>query len=826
MTEKDLGQIIPDILATATVDNKVGEPAVNVTVEQINEVNRLERKFNFEFVNMKGEKGDTPVKGVDYLTEEEKQQFTTETLNLVTTEGAKQVKAVTDKASEQISKVSSQGNDQISLVSAEGQKVIEQVKKLVGVNPAGGDAVSVGGKTRVEFEKDTQALAGKYNGNFPLTSAVKDAVYLVPTTGKFYICNESYSGKSLSEPNENFEELSVFKNREKLDNLKLKKNSVVRECIADGAINDEKIEKHSISHKSLNKDIVSLIFADGENMLNPNTMTPNARLKRDGSIETFESSSYTISDYIYVAPYDTITVDHRKSSNIVNDYLGCWYDSNKKYIRAVEHTDYSFSDTKKDIITIPSNAAYMRRNFWGGQKKVILVGSTEIFEDKNYTGIKKFTDDNFYISENKLKYDIQNKKGVYITGNGNNPGLFNIPFNVKIEKETLEINDIVRAEISVSTDDENFRGLRLGCIGIASVVSNNYKNLSVVETLKAELKITKQITGDWKINLGFEGKLGKDLELIVSDLKIFVNDSPVNIKTITPARQYGFKKYILLPFNKLDYKTRSILETVNNNSLTPHCWSNIKWKTVGDSITESNRTALKNYHKLISELTGIQVTNSGLSKRGYWGPTGSSFCDQLANTTDGEFDIITIFGSPNDREMFINNKGNLTDNMDLDIPVNDNYTYCARVNKCLRKATEFIKTKVVVIGPLPTSYDNYYGELLNKPQENIASGPSGYCMREMDEILEKLCAIWNIPYLSLFKKGILKPWVTEHNTAFFKQDGVGRPSYNPNAEPDGLHPNTAGHMMIVPVILNFLKEHIAIETQFEKTGDENFYIPE
>lgn len=158
MTEKDLGQIIPDILATATVDNKVGEPAVNVTVEQINEVNRLERKFNFEFVNMKGEKGDTPVKGVDYLTEEEKQQFTTETLSLVTAEGAKQVKLVTDKASEQISKISSQGNDQISLVSAEGQKVVEQVKKLVGVNPAGGDAVSVGGKTRVEFEQDVNNL--------------------------------------------------------------------------------------------------------------------------------------------------------------------------------------------------------------------------------------------------------------------------------------------------------------------------------------------------------------------------------------------------------------------------------------------------------------------------------------------------------------------------------------------------------------------------------------------------------------------------------------------------------------------------------------------
>lgn len=156
MTEKDLGQIIPDILATATVDNKVGEPAVNVTVEQINEVNRLERKFNFEFVNMKGEKGDTPVKGVDYLTEEEKQQFTTETLSLVSNEGTKQVKAVTDKGAEEVGKVTDEGNKQISLTQAEALKVIEQLKKLIEGNPETSNAQALSGKTRVEFEQDIE----------------------------------------------------------------------------------------------------------------------------------------------------------------------------------------------------------------------------------------------------------------------------------------------------------------------------------------------------------------------------------------------------------------------------------------------------------------------------------------------------------------------------------------------------------------------------------------------------------------------------------------------------------------------------------------------
>ena len=156
MTEKDLGQIIPDILATATVDNKVGEPAVNVTVEQINEVNRLERKFNFEFVNMKGEKGDTPVKGVDYLTEEEKQQFTTETLSLVSNESTKQVKAVTDKGAEEVGKVTDEGNKQISLTQAEALKVIEQLKKLIEGNPETSNAQALSGKTRVEFEQDIE----------------------------------------------------------------------------------------------------------------------------------------------------------------------------------------------------------------------------------------------------------------------------------------------------------------------------------------------------------------------------------------------------------------------------------------------------------------------------------------------------------------------------------------------------------------------------------------------------------------------------------------------------------------------------------------------
>ena len=219
MIEKDLGQIIPDITATATIDNTEGVPSVSVTVDELNELNRLVRKFNFAFLHLKGEKGDKPVKGIDYLTEEEKQQFTTETLGLVTSEGNKQIEAVGNKGTEQAGKVTSEGSKQITLVSGEANKVITQLKELIAGNPDTSNAQALSGKSRIEFERDTQALAGKYAGNFPLTAAVKDAVYLVPATGKFYVCTQTYNGSNLTAPNANFEEMSVWANRDKLSNL-------------------------------------------------------------------------------------------------------------------------------------------------------------------------------------------------------------------------------------------------------------------------------------------------------------------------------------------------------------------------------------------------------------------------------------------------------------------------------------------------------------------------------------------------------------------------------------------------------------------------------
>ena len=115
MPKKDLGKIICEIKeANATVDSGIGIPSVSTTVTGT----LTEKTINFEFKNLKGDK---PVKGVDYYTPAEKEQFT---------------------------------NDTKAIVQVEGTKVIEQIKSIVAGNPATTNALTLSGKTRVEFEQD------------------------------------------------------------------------------------------------------------------------------------------------------------------------------------------------------------------------------------------------------------------------------------------------------------------------------------------------------------------------------------------------------------------------------------------------------------------------------------------------------------------------------------------------------------------------------------------------------------------------------------------------------------------------------------------------
>lgn len=77
-----------------------------------------------------------------------------------------------------------------------------------------------GGYTGTAQEIDDRVVSalGKEDGKFPLTEAVKGNVYYFPGNKKFYICKETQN-RRISVPDVKFEELSIWENRKRLENL-------------------------------------------------------------------------------------------------------------------------------------------------------------------------------------------------------------------------------------------------------------------------------------------------------------------------------------------------------------------------------------------------------------------------------------------------------------------------------------------------------------------------------------------------------------------------------------------------------------------------------
>ena len=77
-----------------------------------------------------------------------------------------------------------------------------------------------GGYTGTAQEIDDRLVSalGKEDGKFPLTEAIKGNVYYFPGNKKFYICKEAQN-RRVSVPDGNFEELSIWENRKRLENL-------------------------------------------------------------------------------------------------------------------------------------------------------------------------------------------------------------------------------------------------------------------------------------------------------------------------------------------------------------------------------------------------------------------------------------------------------------------------------------------------------------------------------------------------------------------------------------------------------------------------------
>ena len=72
--------------------------------------------------------------------------------------------------------------------------------------------------TAQEIDDRVVSALGKEDGEFPLNEAIQGNVYYFPANKKFYICKETQN-RRISVPDVKFEELSIWENRKRLENL-------------------------------------------------------------------------------------------------------------------------------------------------------------------------------------------------------------------------------------------------------------------------------------------------------------------------------------------------------------------------------------------------------------------------------------------------------------------------------------------------------------------------------------------------------------------------------------------------------------------------------
>ena len=200
-------------------------------------------------------------------------------------------------------------------------------------------------------------------------------------------------------------------------------------------------------------------------------------------------------------------------------------------------------------------------------------------------------------------------------------------------------------------------------------------------------------------------------------------------------------------------------------------WSGKKWVVVGDSHTEHNIRATKNYHDYVAEKTGITVVNLGKSGAGYkrLEESNKAFYQLVASISE-DADVVTIYGSGNDLSQPL---GEVTDT--------GTDTLCGCINTTIDNYNElFPGTPLGIVTPCPWSNANPASETC--------------AMALYSAAIVEICKRRSIPCLDLYHCSNLRPWEAKFRELFYTRDNGG-----------GCHPDENGHAILAPKFAAFLE---------------------
>lgn len=200
-----------------------------------------------------------------------------------------------------------------------------------------------------------------------------------------------------------------------------------------------------------------------------------------------------------------------------------------------------------------------------------------------------------------------------------------------------------------------------------------------------------------------------------------------------------------------------------------------KWLFIGDSITEHNFRATKNYDQFLSEWLGIVSINRGMSGTGVNNPFqgNPSWLDDLANYPT-DVDCISIMGALNDRRTALGAWGDRgTDT-----------AYGAVWNYFNQLIEKYPNKPIIYITSTPRDY---------------SYGVDGQYTAWVDAFIET-AHNFSIPVLDLYRESGLRPWNATNNATYFSCNSA------PNG--DGVHPNALGQELMARKICDFAKVHL------------------
>lgn len=208
----------------------------------------------------------------------------------------------------------------------------------------------------------------------------------------------------------------------------------------------------------------------------------------------------------------------------------------------------------------------------------------------------------------------------------------------------------------------------------------------------------------------------------------------------------------------------------------------IKALVIGDSISEYNTSAERNYLKVLSENAGLEVVNVANSGAGFLNEKDNNthYLGQLITTSETSPNVVIVMGSGNDLKHVINNLG--------DLGTTNTNTLFGQMKMVYEMATATRFTgnpKVCFIAPV--AWQNYTPEKENNVMEQYV------------EAMRKFCRANAIPFLDLYHESGLNPANAVMKRKYFDSQGV--------------HPNDAGHKFIASAVYKFLLGVVGMEAE-------------